>query len=978
MPRPPPLPSWMPQRVLSTRSGCFPVFRSAAWARERSSLMTDGTVSRAAIANNWNRPLANSPGCFAALWTRTETRTSARVLALDSPYHLPTVAKLDYDGLFPQAILTYPDPALPVQTTLTAFSPFVPFDVKNSSFPAAAYVLRLKNPAPTPVEVSVALSWENMLPAREGDARANVGTNGSAAIIPSGGGFFGAQFTRDAKAADGGAMALLAYPQRAQAVVTTALWSADAERPGWWDAFARDGAVAETQGNSDPVAKPDAAGGISSQAFPRPAAVVAVRLTLKPGEYVELPFAVSWYVPHLKTPAGEDVGHYYEIAFQNENDAARQLLEDWRSLYGLTEEWQKRLTFSNLPRWSSRRLINAAAPLAANTIHTRDNRFAFLGTVGTGGTASADGSTALLNPLETEREETRAHECADALLLTLFPQLAAQELAQFAATQDSKGFVVPPASGDWAARLGPPSPVSGPFIPNTDSLFASLQSGNGTASPPPADSKKTAGDKSSVAGRAGANSSSPPGTKRTPSKTKPVPPTPAVPAPFVPPPSPALDVLDATCAYVLQTTQFALWTGDPDFVKQNYPNVRRALQALRSLPGLNGQKPEEALRYKKQSLSAEFRTLWLATLRAGQKMARLAGDDALARECKSAFQQGSAQLEAQHWNGQFYTESPLSTKPGEKPANAPAPDAICATDQLWGQWLAYQLDLGPLLPTEHLLKTAQSVQQRNDQAAAATPSLLPVWRIRADGKRDDPANNINPAECLLPASLLADAAVNVWQDQPEVGVTLLRRLEDGRNLAARSPWQYPARIDYRAAGKRGDTEKSQGTGEKREGETRQNVSSLAVTADWNLLYALQGFALDVPSGQMTLAPNIPGTWRAFNAPVYAPTFWGRMEYRPTVHGGLTTFRLDRLIGFVTTPANSVLRSRAELTLKTLRVLGPPRHQDNTLPMQFTAHVSLGQKPIGCRSTLDAAGFVTLAFDSPLMLTAGDRLEVDIH
>jgi hypothetical protein len=103
-----------------------------------------------------------------------------------------------------------------------------------------------------------------------------------------------------------------------------------------------------------------------------------------------------------------------------------------------------------------------------------------------------------------------------------------------------------------------------------------------------------------------------------------------------------------------------------------------------------------------------------------------------------------------------------------------------------------------------------------------------------------------------------------------------------------------------------------------------------------------------------------------------------MEYRPTVHGGLTTFRLDRLIGFVTTPANSVLRSRAELTLKTLRVLGPPRHQDNTLPMQFTAHVSLGQKPIGCRATLDATGFVTLAFDSPLALTAGDRLEVDIH
>ena len=351
--------------------------------------MTDGTVSRAAIANNWNRPLANSPGCFAALWTRTETRTSARVLALASPYALPTVARLDYDGLFPQAILTYPNSALPVQAALVAFSPLIPFDVKNSSFPAVAYVLRLKNPTTAPVEISAALSWENMLPAAAaGDVGANtgtIGTNGSAAIIPSGEGFFGAQLTRDAKQPDGGAMALLAYPQRAQAVVTTALWSADAARPGWWDAFAREGAVTETQAGRENGGKPDAAGKTTPQTLGRPAAVVAVRLTLKPGENVELPFAVSWYAPHLKTPAGEDVGPYYQVAFSSADDAARRLLEDWRSLYGLTEEWQKRLTFSNLPRWSARRLINAAAPLAANTIHTRDNRFAFLGTIGTVG-----------------------------------------------------------------------------------------------------------------------------------------------------------------------------------------------------------------------------------------------------------------------------------------------------------------------------------------------------------------------------------------------------------------------------------------------------------------------------------------------------------------------------------------------------------------------------------------------------------------
>ena len=826
-------------------------------------MMTDGTVAHAAIANNWNRPLAQSPGCFAALWTRTETRTSARVLALNSPYQLPTVAKLDYDGLFPQATLTYPDPLLPVQATLLAFSPLIPFDVKNSSFPAAAFVLRLKNSTTAPIEVSAALSWENMLPT-DNDARAGSGTNGSAAIIPSGEGFFGAQFTRDAKASDGGAMTLFAYPQRAQAVVTTALWSADAPRPGWWDAFARDGAVNDTQASRETVANPDAANGSSSlpppQALPRPAAVVAVRLTLKPGETVELPFAVSWYVPHFKTPAGENVGHYYETAFQSADEAARRLLEDWRSLYGLTEEWQKRLTFSNLPRWSARRILNAAAPLAANTIHTRDNRFAFLGTVGasTGSDravaqetedtrAGAAGAGSRLNPLETEREETRAHECADALLLALFPQLAAQELGQFAVTQDSRGFVVPPASGDWNARLGPSAPSASPFIPNAANLFAPSKSDKGTKPAPPA-------DKSPARAASGAgvtvNSRSAFGTKKTSPQTTSAS---APPAPFVPSPSPALDVLDATCAYALQATQFALWTGDPDFVKQNYPHVRRALHALLALPGMNGQKQEDETKPQgavQTEISPSSFSLWLAALRAGQKMAQIAGDKEFARECETAFQQGSARLEAQHWNGQFYAEAPPSTQ-GEKKQNgknqdrqkqkeknapnAPAPDAVCAVDQLWGQWLAYQLDLGPLLPTEPLLRAALSVQQRNDLSASPAPALLPAWRVRADGKMLD-ANNANAAECLLPASILADAAVNIWQDQPEVGVALLRRLEDGRNNIARSPWQYPARMQDRR-------HKIQDTGEEDAIQNPtseiQNTGSLAAAADWNLLYALQ-------------------------------------------------------------------------------------------------------------------------------------------
>ncbi len=998
-------------------------------------LRTDGTVGQSAVGDDPARLRAPSPGCFLALWTRAQSRASARVLALQSGYGLPTVSRLDYDGLYPQANLAFPEVSPSVQAALLAFSPLVPFDLRNSSFPAAVFILRLKNTTTAPVEVSGLLSWESLLPLTDANAR----MGHAAMIFPSVQGFFGAHLgsagnlqmpdmpvaaasnpdvrntsvSNASRPADTSPtqpqMTVAAYPQRPQAIVTTALWDATDARPVWWDAFARDGDVPDGKANQ-------------AAQFARPAACVSVRLTLKPGEAVELPFAVSWYmprppalpiskrgqdsadngVPAYPIPArnGDNAGRYYQVAFGSADDAAMQLLEDWRSLYGLTEEWQKRLLFSNLPRWMARRLINAAAPLSTHAVHTRDGRFAFLDTVRSD-TAGDDRATRLSNAapaatpgvaaassdvadaLQSERDATFAHQSADALLLALFPQLAAQELRQFAAMQDADGFVAPPAGADWAARLGPPLTLGGPLIPDVPNLFVLPDLGRPASGASEGAKPNTAPADAAPRGRGKAPAATP--SLRPANKIAP----PDAAAPGGPPSALAtLDPIDATSAYVLQTTRFLAWTGDADDVKRFYPSAQRAVSAL--------------LKQKEETLAPlppAALTLRLAALKAGQRLARLADDEAFAKQCEAGARQGSMDMEARLWNGEFYQTAPrMVSNPAKVSKTAPlvpGPDAICASDQLWGQWLAYQLDLGPLLPPDHLLRAAQSVQRRNDLASDAplptTPplsllpapgALLPPWHVRTDGK----PLPIPAALCLLPASILADAALNIWQDQPEVGVALLRRLEEGRDDVVRSPWQYPARVAGRQGDKEtrrqgdkriGDGEQEEGSGQS-EAEANFPAASLAASADWNLLYALQGFALDMNTGQMTLAPNIPGLWRTFNAPIFAPTFWGQVEYRPTAHGGITSFRLDRLIGFVTTPSAGLLRSRAELTLKTLRVLSPPRLVNNTVPTRFAAYVSVGQKPIGCRAAQDAEGYITLAFDSPLALTAGDRLEVDVH
>lgn len=378
-------------------------------------LLTDGGVTQATITNNWDRPTGDLPACFAALWVRAGERTTVRALTLQSPYALPVIAGIDFEGLFPQARLDFVDTQIPASVTLRVFSPLVPQDLRSSAFPAAAFVFQVRNPLTTSMELSLALSWENILAASGSRERGQT----PAQRIASEEGYFGLRFTTPpgttvmdpaARAADNasGDMALMIRPQHAGATVTQTGWNAEESRPTWWAEFAQTGAVTER-----PMQK----------AKGRQAGVLAVHLTLKPGETADIPFAVAWYTPRLYTGVGVDYGHYYQRLYADSGQAARTLLADWRSLLSLTEEWQKRFLYSSLPNWMARRLINSVSVLVTHSLLTREGELYLLPQVGG---VPPEGDVGI------DLNETTAHVARRftiySLLLAFFPQLAAQPL----------------------------------------------------------------------------------------------------------------------------------------------------------------------------------------------------------------------------------------------------------------------------------------------------------------------------------------------------------------------------------------------------------------------------------------------------------------------------------------------------------------------------------------------------------------------
>lgn len=396
-------------------------------------IRTDGTVSRATIHNNWDQPTGDLPGCFAAVWTNAGGRITARALQLKNGYGLPPVAALDYRGLFPQAFLTYPDPALPLSLSLRAHSALIPHDLKNSALPAALFVFTLKNESRGPVEASIALSWENFLgvggTATTGPFADRSGN--TVQPVPSTEGIFGLRFSCPLQPSPAppdrlrynarGTGAILVQPATPDAQVTMATWNVLDVAPGWWAAFAREGVVTGTVG-------------VGQEGSVHPAGVVAVKVPLRDGETREIPFVFAWHTPRHYTLSGTEHGHLYEKSFADAVEVGRYVLENRLSLAALTDEWQNRLLRSSLPPWLIRRLINDTATLFTNTILTRDS-----------GQEAPRPGPSLFALLESPSEGRGAlgaldhRALAHGLLLAWFPALDRQELRQFKALQAPSG-----------------------------------------------------------------------------------------------------------------------------------------------------------------------------------------------------------------------------------------------------------------------------------------------------------------------------------------------------------------------------------------------------------------------------------------------------------------------------------------------------------------------------------------------------------
>jgi len=292
-----------------------------------------------------------------------------------------------------------------------------------------------------------------------------------------------------------------------------------------------------------------------------------------------------------------------------------------------------------------------------------------------------------------------------------------------------------------------------------------------------------------------------------------------------------------------------------DWLRRYWPNLTRLLRHVDRTWNVDGTGMLSGVQPSTHDIDLTGRnpfmgTLWLAALRAAEEMALLVDDADAAATYRATFSQASEAYDAALFTGEYYVQRLL---PGDN-TDYQWGDG-CLTDQLIGQWWAHQLDLGYLLPAEHVRTALAAVVRHNLRRGFGDPrDFNRPYRVFADG--DDAGLLL----CTWPRG-----------GRPAVPIRYADEVWTGSEYqVAAHCWREGLQHEGRAV--------LDGVWARYDGRRRNPFNEIECgdhyarsLAGWSALEALAGFAHDGPAGAYTLRrPGVPST----SVPFLARSGWG--------------------------------------------------------------------------------------------------------
>lgn len=305
-----------------------------------------------------------------------------------------------------------------------------------------------------------------------------------------------------------------------------------------------------------------------------------------------------------------------------------------------------------------------------------------------------------------------------------------------------------------------------------------------------------------------------------------------------------LPAADGQMGCVIRAYRDWRFSGDDAFLKELWPKIRLCLDFARRQwdedgDGLLDGKQHNTYDIQFYGPNSMINSIYIAALRAGEKMADYLGDKAAAAEYGENARKASALLDAKTFNGEYYIQ-----KLGDVNAVKYQYGDGCLSDQLFGQELAHINGLGYLLPKEHVRSAVRAVYRHNfkkslrghhcvqrtyavnDEAGL----LLCTWPN--GGRPDYPFVYSDEVWTGIEYQV---ASHLIYEGFVEEGLNLVRAVRARQDGVRRSPWD----------------------------EVECGHHYARSLASYGLLLALSGLQVDLPHGTISFRPAAAGDFRTF-------------------------------------------------------------------------------------------------------------------
>jgi len=381
-------------------------------------------------------------------------------------------------------------------------------------------------------------------------------------------------------------------------------------------------------------------------------------------------------------------------------------------------------------------------------------------------------------------------------------------------------------------------------------------------------------------------------------------------------------------------------SADDTFLKKNWPKTKQAINFLLNQDtngdGMTDTQLENTLDAKWPGEIAWIVGLSIAAIKAGEKMAEEMGDVEFARTCREYVANGSANMEKDLYNGEYFIHRPDRIK-GRTVIGS---YNTCHIDQVYGQSWAFQVGLGRIIAQEKTLSALRALWKYN-----FTTDVGPYLKDHHGGRpyalpgesgmimNTNPRNEADPYgvkdawqvtyfhECMsgfehqVASHMMAEGMV-------EESLILTRAIHDRYHAAKRNPFNEVECSDHYAR----------------------------AMASYGTFISAVGFTSHGPKGEIGFAPKLNKS--DFKSAFTAADCWG--TYTQKKNGGQQEHHLVVKYG--------------KLTLKKINLEKTERIK--------TVAVSLDGKRIISRSSQRGSS-VVIEIDEQLVINAGQQLAIII-